>query len=90
MGGIGRAITRVGQSVGIIEKPKRPPPPPPARPAPVAEGPTKAEVEQATAVYQEGLETKRRGRASTIMSGRPGITNQLDEASTTRKTLLGG
>ena len=89
MGGIGRAITRVGQSVGIIEKPKRPPPPP-ARPAPVAEGPTKAEVEQATAVYQEGLETKRRGRASTIMSGRPGITNQLDEASTTRKTLLGG
>ena len=84
-----RPIKRIGQAVGLIEKPPKPPPPP-ARTAPVAEGPTKAEVEQATAVYQEGLETKRRGRASTIMSGRPGITNQLDQASTTRKTLLGG
>ena len=88
MGGISRAIVRVGRNLGIIEPAPKPAPPPVT--APKAEGPTKAEVEQATAVYQEGLETKRRGRASTIMSGRPGITNQLDQASTTRKTLLGG
>ena len=89
MGGIVRAATSVAQSMGIIEKPKAPPPAPVVT-APKAEGPTKAEVEQATAVYQEGLEEKRRGRASTIMSGRAGVTNQLDQASTTRKTLLGG
>lgn len=89
MGGVARIVTQLGQAVGVIEK-KKPLPPPAPVVAPKAEGPTKAEVEQATAVYQDGIETKRRGRAATIMSGRPGITNQLDQASTTRKTLLGG
>ena len=86
---MGKIITTVGRMAGVIKEKPKPPPPPPVV-APKAEGPTKAEVEQATAVYQEGLEEKRRGRASTIMSGRAGITNQLSQASTTRKTLLGG
>lgn len=86
----GRIATKLGQAVGVIEKNKPFPPPAPVVTAPKAEGPTKAEVEQATAVYQDGVETKRRGRAATILSGRAGIKNQLDEASTTRKTLLGG
>ena len=61
-------------------------PPPPAEPIepPKFED---AEREAAAAEKQRKLNLKRKGRASTILTSRQGIE---EEATTTKKTLLGG
>lgn len=71
--------------------PALPPPPPP--PAPVAEIVTvepKFESEERKAkakTKQDELVRKRKGRSSTILTSRTGLT---EEADTEKKTLLGG
>lgn len=71
--------------------PALPPPPPP--PAPVAEKVTvepKFESEERKTkaqTEQKKLIRKRKGRSSTILTSRTGLT---EEANTEKKTLLGG
>ncbi len=59
-----------------------PPPPPPAAPS-FDDEERKAEVK----TKQDELLRKRKGRASTILTSRTGLT---EEANSEKKTLLGG
>ena len=69
-------------------KPSPPPAPAPApkpKPKPVVAGPTEVEVSQSSAA-DAALQTKKRGRYSTIATSREGV---LGQAQTAKKTLLG-
>jgi len=82
MGGIKRAVTQAVsmQAVKTINAPK---------PDAVMASPTQAEVEQTTATQATtGIAMKRKGRTSTILTGSGGLGE--DQATTTKKTLLGG
>lgn len=78
---------------GFVPRPKpKPAPPPPApkpkpkpKPKPVVAGPTEVEVSQSSAA-DAALQTKKRGRYSTIATSREGV---LGQAQTAKKTLLG-
>ena len=89
-GGIERIVRSIGTVFGVVDPPAQPKPAAPktavSKPA-KAVGPTAAEVEQATSVYQSNLDTTRRGRAATIMTSPSGVMGEVDSA---RKTLLGG
>ena len=69
-------------------KPSPPPAPAPApkpKPKPVVAGPTEVEVSQSSAA-DAAIQTKKRGRYSTIATSREGV---LGQAQTAKKTLLG-
>jgi len=90
MGGMKRAVTKAVsmQAVKTINAPT-PAPTTYAKPDAVMSSPTQAEVEQTTATQATtGIAMKRKGRTSTILTGSGGLGE--DQATTTKKTLLGG
>ena len=82
MGGFTKAMGKGFASVAV-KKPAAP------TPTAVMASPTQAEVEQTTATQATtGIAMKRKGRTSTILTGSGGLGE--DQATTTKKTLLGG
>jgi len=67
--------------------PKMPALPPPPPPPPAAPSFDDEERKTAAKTKQDELTRKRKGRSSTILTSRTGLT---EEADTEKKTLLGG
>jgi len=82
MGGFTAGVTKL-YKMGAVKKVAAP------TPTAVMASPTQAEVEQTTATQATtGIAMKRKGRTSTILTGSGGLGE--DQATTTKKSLLGG
>tara|TARA_R110000823_G_scaffold89139_1_gene197799 strand:+ start:185 stop:457 length:273 start_codon:yes stop_codon:yes gene_type:complete len=90
MGGFTAGVAKA-VNMGAVKKVAAPTPAPTtyAKPAATMSSPTQAEVEQTTATQATtGIAMKRKGRTSTILTGSGGLGE--DQATTTKKSLLGG